>query len=88
MNTIHKYPAPINDELTIEMPYLAKVLCVQTQGDSDLPQIWAAVDTSGPMVARKFTWRSIGHCDISGLSQYIGTVQVYGNLVFHLFEVV
>lgn len=84
MNIIYKYPAPIRDDLTIEMPHLAEVLCVQTQNCE--PQIWAAVDTSGPMVARKFAWRGTGH-DIAGCSQYIGTVQVFGNLVFHLFEV-
>jgi hypothetical protein len=85
MKTIYKYDAPIADDLAIELPIGAEVLCVQVQGDG--PKIWARVDPgSNTMVTRRFHWRGTGH-PADGCGRYIGTVQAMGGaLVFHLFE--
>lgn len=83
MQTIYKYAAGVSDDLTIEMPVGAEVLCVQVQNG---PQIWARVDPSAPRELRRFHWRGTGH-SADGCGRYIGTVQAMnGALVFHLFE--
>lgn len=82
---VFKYAAPVADDVSIEMPVGAEVLCVQVQGDG--PQIWARVDPSAtPTITRRFVWVGTGHpADRCG--RYIGTVQsMDGALVFHLFE--
>jgi hypothetical protein len=87
VKTIYKYPMPIVDELTKELPAGSQLLCVQMQRGE--PQLWAVVDTDQPPVARDFRWVGTGHpFDLGTHCAYIGTVQISEGLrVFHLFEV-
>jgi hypothetical protein len=81
---IFKYPAPIADLLSIEMPAKAKVLTVQLQRGE--PQIWALVDDDGSLVPREFRWVGTGRGLGEPLGEYVGTLQIEGDFVFHLFE--
>lgn len=84
--TIYKYQFDVADEVTLDMPTGAKVLCVQMQRDA--PCVWALVDASAPLEPRCFEVYGTGHKieNVSGL-QYVGTFQMRdGLLVFHLFE--
>lgn len=83
MLSIYKYPLRIDDEISLVMPVGAELLTTQIQ--SDIPCLWAKVDTRAPMVRRIFRWRGTGH-PADGLGEYVGTVQMHGGgLVFHLF---
>ena len=87
MITIYKYPIQMKDQFTIEMPYGAQVLSVQTQRET--PCIWALVDSDNWPEKRPFALRGTGH-DCSGLNEarFVGTFQLHGGaLVFHLFDV-
>ncbi len=87
MQTIYKYKCPVDDEVTIQMPSGAKVLCVQVQHGE--PCIWALVDRDvSEYFPRRFAWRGTGH-QAEGLNNrmYVGTIQLHGGaLVFHLFD--
>jgi hypothetical protein len=86
MRTIYKYPVQIEDEQTIEIPLLSKVLTVQIQHGK--PYIWVAVDTDSKVVPFKFKLYGTGHpiTNDSNYSTYIGTFQLCsGDLVFHLY---
>lgn len=83
MIAIYKYALTIDDELPVDMPAGAEILCVQMQGD--VPCVWAKVDSKAPTVRRWFRWRGTGH-PAEGVGVYVGTVQIMGaRLVFHLF---
>jgi hypothetical protein len=86
VKTIHKYKVVIEDNITIQMPEGARVLCVQEQrGDA---YIWVAVDDSRPYVSRHFCVMGTGEevKDVGSL-MYIGTFQLHaGAFVGHLFE--
>ena len=83
--TIWKYPIPIADEFTLEMPESATVLTVQIQYRE--PQLWALVDPKAPKVMRSFCIRGTGHEFNDEEGRYIGTYQQWdGRLVLHLFE--
>lgn len=83
--SIWKFPAPIDEDITISMPFGAEVLTVALQGG--VPFVWAKIDTEEPVFALyKFSWRGTGH-PAGGLGKYVGTVLMHGGaLVFHLFE--
>lgn len=86
MKTIWKYQVEVSDELTLDMPYGAEILCVQMQGPA--PQLWAIVNSgTASRVQRRFKWFGTGHPMPSSEMRFIGTAQFSG-LVFHLFEVV
>lgn len=80
---IHKFSAPLVDELSIPMPRGTRVLSVQIQNGA--PQVWAAVDQDVPLLPRRFSWRGTGHPLSGSEGRFIGTVQL-GPLVVHLFE--
>ena len=83
---IYKYPVPINDQFTIEMPLGAKILSFQMQ--NDLPMLWAAVWENSSSEERKFQLCGTGHdIDMDLVKSFIGTVQMYRHsFVWHLFE--
>jgi hypothetical protein len=95
MKTVWKYPIPIEDHFTLEMPLAAKVLTVQLQDDpsglsSLAPYLWALVDPANvdAMRTRRFRLAGTGHPieDTDGL-KYIATFQMLsGRLVWHVFE--
>jgi hypothetical protein len=87
MNTIFKYPFHTEDQIDLQMPKGAKVLCVQLQ--AQVPCIWALVDTDQPLEMRSFLVYGTGHQLLPEAFEktYIGTYQEFqGALVFHVFE--
>ncbi|MBA7614272.1 hypothetical protein ES703_21535 [subsurface metagenome] len=90
MLTIYKYPIPIEDHFTLELPKDARILTVQIQRGT--PQLWAVVDPEAEKEIRHFRLSGTGHplggSDFLKMSNYIGTFQIEnGALVFHLFEI-
>lgn len=86
MNSVWKYPIPVDDRFFIQMPRGATALTVQVQREE--PQLWARVDPTAPIEERRFALCGTGHlrADING--RYVGSFQLHeGALVFHLFEV-
>jgi hypothetical protein len=84
---IWKYPFEVKDNFSIDMPYDAKILHVNTQYDK--PCIWAELDRAQEtnLRTRNFRLFGTGHERIEGDLKYIGTFQMYGGkLVFHLYE--
>ena len=85
MKRIYKYPIPVEDLITINMPNGAKILTVQMQNSE--PCIWALVDIDEHKINKYFRLYGTGMEVPEGL-KYIGTFQMLnGGLVFHLFEV-
>ncbi len=85
MQTIYKYPVPVQDEFVVDMPIGAEVLAVQIQGGE--AQMWALVETDRPMSKRTFYVRGTGNDYSKQLKgAYVGTFQT-GRFVWHLFEV-
>lgn len=87
MTTVFKYPVEITDNVFVEMPVGAEILCVQLQ--RGVPCIWAKVDPKVVTSRRRFRWAGTGHpLNPERDHRYVGTVQMEdGALVFHLFEV-
>ncbi len=88
MKAIWKYPVPVQDEFTVEMPSGAEVLSVQVQETQVC--MWVLVDPNDvddAKVKRIFRIYGTGHPIPENISreQFIGTWQHPG-LVFHLFE--
>lgn len=84
MITIHKFEVPITEEFELLLPEGYQILDVQTQRGT--PQLWVLLDTEPPKFSRKFSVRGTGHRADGLGGGYIGTFQVPGNLVFHLFH--
>jgi len=89
MLAIFKYPIPIKDHSTLELPKDARILTVQIQRGT--PQLWALVDSETEKETRYFRLSGTGHPlgeDYLRIINYIGTFQMEnGALVFHLFEI-
>ena len=83
--TIWKYPVQVKDFFTLEMPAGAKFLSVQVQADT--PQMWFVVDIDGREAeTREFFVFGTGHeCSTASDMEFLGTFQLSGGLVFHLF---
>lgn len=93
MRRVYKYEFPIQDDLTIYLPIGAEILHVDEQ--HGIPCMWARVDPSAQMEARRFRLAGTGHDLPSGLREdgypvlaHVGSFQMAsGALVFHLFAV-
>jgi hypothetical protein len=83
---IWKWTLEVTDLQTILMPEGAHVLSVQTQ--DDVPQLWALVDETMPTEPHTFATYSTGHRlpYRTDYGRFIGTYQIKGMLVFHVFE--
>ena len=85
MLTVYKYSL---DTDMVEMPAGAKVLTAQSQNDK--AYMWALVDTTAPLVIRRFRIFGTGF-DIEHTPKdlgYIGTFQVCnGTFIWHVFEI-
>ncbi len=84
---IHKFPLRVSTLATgdaqIEMPYKHRILTAREQGDDIC--VWAEVDTTSPMIARRFRVVGTGH-DAPGDATYIGTAMLLGGrLVLHVY---
>jgi hypothetical protein len=86
MHVIWKYPLEATDVQMVKMPKGAKILCVQTQGQT--PCLWALIpDTKATLEERHFSIYGTGHLHEKIPGTYIGTFQLMnGQLVFHVFE--
>lgn len=90
MKTIYKYPVPIQEEFTLELPVDHKILSFQEQ--NGLLYIWCLVNTDSKVFSPTFYLFGTGQ-DLSDYSyriqsylSFVGTVQLdKGTLVFHLF---
>jgi hypothetical protein len=88
MQTIWKFPLPVQDYSIIEMPEGSIPLAVQIQGQS--PCLWVQVpDDTADLVPRRFAIHGTGHPMHQSGYRYISTFQMHGGaLVFHAFEIV
>lgn len=86
MTTIWKFPLEVTDEQDVSMPGGSVILCAQTQ--SDIPCLWAMVDSEQDMESRHIVIFGTGQPIPKGLTvNYIGTFQRFGGqLIFHVFE--
>ncbi len=84
MKTIWKYSMDQPD-CTFDMPWNAKVLCVQVQ--NEIPQLWVLIDPSEYKIPTRFKTYGTGHDIPDNAGIYIGTFQMFrGRLVFHVFQ--
>ena len=88
--SVFKYALEIVHYQSVDMPHNAQILCVQPQRGK--PCIWALVNPTNPVKARRFHIVETGHLIEDGDSErYVGTVQIVypmeGPLVWHIFEV-
>lgn len=82
---VFKWPLLVVDKQTLMLPEGAEILCVQVQHGR--PCIWAVVNDSRPLEARRFITHGTGHPMSAPAGLYIGTYQLEsGELVFHVFE--
>jgi hypothetical protein len=82
--TIWKFPVPIEDQFTIDMPEGAGVLHFGCQGAQ--PTLWAAVDPEAAVKPVAFRLFGTGHPIAAPAHlRYIGTC-FHGPFVWHLFE--
>lgn len=83
---IYKYSFPVEDTFELDMPQGAQVLHVEAQ--YDVPCLWAIVDLTAPIKARKFRLAGTAHPleDNIGKAHHVGSFFLRGGaLVFHLF---
>ena len=84
MITIYKYKITPNCE--IELPHLAKLLTVQSQGNN--PFIWVLLDTEDKVLDKYKFWTIGTGWDAESIleKEYLGTFQLSNPvLVFHVF---
>lgn len=84
MKTIHKYELDIVDEQGLQVSGGAQVLSVQAQGGKLC--LWALVDTSKRPGTLTIAIYGTGHEITEPLGQFLGTVQMPGGLVWHVFQ--
>jgi len=84
---IFKYGLPMSyKEDVVLMPEGAKILSVDQQNDT--PYLWALVNPSAPLKAKRFNVYGTGHVVPLNPGVFIGTVLLMdGALVVHVFEV-
>ncbi len=71
-------------DVQIEMPYTHKILTVREKGEDIY--LWAEVDTTSPMIARRFRIIGTGRDLPDASLTYIGTGALYdGRLVLHVY---
>jgi hypothetical protein len=87
MRTVYKYPMGFIGHCALELPVGATIVHFGAQ--SDVPMLWALVDTTAPMETRSFRLAGTGHPIESSLElNHIGTTSVMrGEIVVHLFEI-
>lgn len=88
MNRVLKYPFPLADRVTLEMPCGAEILTVAIQ--NGLFCLWARVDVGDPEamveISRDFRVFGTGQVWREEVYEYVGTV-FDGGFVWHVFEV-
>jgi len=87
MKFVWKFPIPVDDIVTVDMPRGAKILHVAEQ--RGVPHLWALVTQGEPLERRTFRFAGTGHpIEDRHAETFVGTFTMQGGaLVFHLFEV-
>jgi hypothetical protein len=85
-HAVWKYPVPIDDVFSVDMPWGAEVLSVAVQGSEVC--MWAEVNPGAAMKLRRFRMCGTGHhMPMHEARRFVGTFLLHGgSLVFHLFE--
>lgn len=84
MKRIYKYPIPVTDESTLELPEDAEILTFQAQDGK--PYIWALVDPTRQLEIVSFRLFGTGHpVENADTLEYVGTIQIEP-FVWHLFK--
>jgi len=94
MITIWKFETLVGGEFkekfTLKMPEYAKILTIQRDEKTNIPCIWAEVNTDNETVERHFELFGTGHeihYDMGVDRQYLGTYQYQkGEFVGHIYE--
>lgn len=84
MQTIWKFPLPVNDRVEVSMPRGARILHTAVQ--NGVVCVWAIVDPNNQREQRCFFIKGTGH-SAHELEEtpHVGTVFL-GPLVFHVFD--
>lgn len=87
MLTIWKFPVPITDEFTLDIPRPATVLSFGLD-PAGVPCVWCVVDPAEPKTECTFALLGTGNPDHDGvgLLPFVGSV-THGRFVWHLFRV-
>lgn len=85
MKRIFKYPVPVDDSFSLELPIGSHILCVQMQKSE--PVMWIECNPDAIKTVRYFYLFGTGMEVSEKAVRYIGTIQMLaGGLIFHLFE--
>lgn len=82
--SVWKFPVAIGDTVTVLMPEHAIPLAVAEQ--NTILCMWAEVDVDAPLRPREFHIRGTGHPLRGNEGKYIGTVVMWNNLVWHVYD--
>jgi hypothetical protein len=82
-SVIYKYPFEISDEVRLDMPIDAKILCVEVQ--AGVPMMWALVNPRAVNTTRRFRVIGTGHLFDTSYLVYVTTFQ-QPPFVWHVFE--
>ena len=74
MEAIWKFPVAIHNSIEIKAPKVIRWLDVQNQ--SNIPMVWAVVDTEASFETHVLHVRGTGHKMHGNEGRYIGTFQV------------
>lgn len=91
MHTIYKYPLTPKLEQVIQIHSDHDILTLQTQSDpvteTDVPTIWAEVETDSPLIDVTIHIVGTGWAIPSDATRYIGTFQQQGGaLIWHVYK--
>ena len=88
MKTIYKYPIPVEDAFTLELPTNVNILHISTQNNK--PYMWCLIDTEDKVSPRLFRLYGTGHEIIqpkTGTYVFLGSFEMFqAAYVWHLFE--
>lgn len=90
MRTIYRFPVPIRDLFTLELPLGSKFLGAECQARAPHePSMWFLLDPERKQVERTFAVIGTGNPvpDYIQESEHLGTFQMQVGFVWHLFEV-
>jgi hypothetical protein len=85
MQSVWKYSVSLVDSFKLALPKDSEILSLQTQ--CGLPYVWALVTLGNEKETRKFRLAGTGNLIEENIKKFIGTFQLDGELVFHLFEI-
>lgn len=86
MRTVYRYPIPLTDSFSLDLPAGAEILSIQAQHGE--PQLWALVNPSAPTETRVFRLAGTGEAIRESALRFVATFQIHGgSRVCHVFEI-